>query len=385
MLKRYTRYTKLLLIAFVILASGYYWKQNQYPHASESATQQIIEHPIYGTVTLTSPLEIEILQSPTMERLKKIHQYGITYYAGLPYFFSRYDHSVGVFLLLKRFGLTQNEQIAGMLHDASHTAFSHVAEAVFNHTDHHHSYQDTIHRSFLESQGIGTILKKYNLTINDIMHKETDPKFSGNGIFKALEQDLPDLCADRIDYIIEGGVYEHVVTQDGVNNILDHLRWNGEKWFFTDVMVAKKFADIALYLTENVFSHMLNNVSYQWIATAINKAFEIGLFSQEEFCTSVDALIWEKLESSKDATIQEMLYKIINWEEFCEQGTEKNFDKHYKSKFRGVDPLVEVEGKLVRLTSANTEYAECYNAAKKRMQTGTFVKFIKPQMNSYDK
>ena len=277
MLKQFRPYLKPLIVVSLLIGCGYYWKKTNQTPTNQIDNSYIIDHPIYGSTTLTSPLEIEILKSPTMERLKKIHQYGVTYYAGLPYFFSRYDHSVGVFLLLKKFGLSQNEQIAGMLHDASHTAFSHVAETVFNHTNHHHSYQYTIHKAYLETQGIQEILQKYNLTVSDVIHKETNSAISGNGIFKALEQDLPDLCADRIDYILEGSVYEQMLTREDVQDILEALEFKNETWFFTNPIMAKKFAESALYLTEHVFSGIINAVTYNWAAIAIRRGFELKI------------------------------------------------------------------------------------------------------------
>ena len=377
MLNRFSYHIKPLLLIAAVLGCGLYWKQYHNPVVNETNVLYI-DHPMHGMVKISDPLEIELIKSPAMERLKKIHQYGVTYYAGLPYFFSRYDHCIGVYLLLKKYGLTQKEQIAGLLHDASHTAFSHVAEVVFNHNDHHHSYQDTIHRHYLEQCGIGAILKKYQLTVTDVMHKETDPQISGNGVFKALEQDLPDLCADRIDYILEGSMHEQMLTQEDINGILEALQWNGNSWYFTDPAAAKKFAECSLYLTEHVFGAILNDVTYHWASRAINRAFDIGLFSKEEFCTSVDAAIWQKLETCEDTLISEMLHKIMNWEEYCEAGTPEYFDVHIFSKFRGVNPLILINSELIRLTDFNQEFAELYATVKNRMGAGKYIKFKNP-------
>src|SRR5438067_11128286 len=86
---------------------------------------------IYGTYSITEPVIIELLEHPMMQRLQKVHQYGLDYYLNKPLEYNRYEHSLGVFVLLRRFGATKLEQVAGLLHDVSHTAFSHVADYLF--------------------------------------------------------------------------------------------------------------------------------------------------------------------------------------------------------------------------------------------------------------
>src|SRR5271170_653561 len=86
----------------------------------------------YGTFVVTEPVLLELFDSESLARLKKIHQYGVNYFVkkGSPWY-SRYEHSVGVWALLRRFGASLEEQVAGLLHDLSHTVFSHVGDLVF--------------------------------------------------------------------------------------------------------------------------------------------------------------------------------------------------------------------------------------------------------------
>jgi len=83
----------------------------------------IVNDKLYAKVEITSPVLLELIKSKSMQRLKKIAQHGIPnkyyHYAGG----NRFDHCVGVMLLLKRLGTTEEEQVAGLLHDVSHTAF----------------------------------------------------------------------------------------------------------------------------------------------------------------------------------------------------------------------------------------------------------------------
>ena len=90
----------------------------------------VIHDSVYGGTDITSEVILELINARSIQRLKGIAQYGIPdeFYHRKNY--SRYDHSVGVMLLLKRLGASEEEQIAGLLHDVSHTAFSHVIDWV---------------------------------------------------------------------------------------------------------------------------------------------------------------------------------------------------------------------------------------------------------------
>ncbi|AIE78503.1 Deoxyguanosinetriphosphate triphosphohydrolase [Bacillus cereus] len=68
----------------------------------------------------------ELIVSKSVQRLKGMHQNGASYLINGKWNVTRFDHSVGVMLLIKKLGGSVEEQIAGLLHDVSHTAFSHV-------------------------------------------------------------------------------------------------------------------------------------------------------------------------------------------------------------------------------------------------------------------
>jgi predicted class III extradiol MEMO1 family dioxygenase len=55
----------------------------------------------YGKVSFEDPLLIKLVEHKSMQRLKHINQYGLRSFAYKQHNYSRYEHSIGVFALLK--------------------------------------------------------------------------------------------------------------------------------------------------------------------------------------------------------------------------------------------------------------------------------------------
>ncbi len=193
---------------------------------------------VMGDVQEHNPCILALLESQALLRLKHIDQSGPQAYfsANFPSF-TRYEHSLGVYALLKRYNVSQDEQIAGLLHDVSHTVFSHVADILFQSgSQRTESYQDAIHAWFLNSMHVDKILSKYHLTIHDVMPK--NPKFV------ALEQPYPDMNADRIEYNLHTGLVLQDLSPQDVEQILSSLHFESSQWFFSNIGMAKKFANL---------------------------------------------------------------------------------------------------------------------------------------------
>ena len=86
---------------------------------------------VYGENEINEPVILEIIASPEMQRLKGVDQAGYfePYFPGVQH--TRFEHSMGVYLLLKKYGAPLEEQIAGLIHDISHPAFSHAGDYYF--------------------------------------------------------------------------------------------------------------------------------------------------------------------------------------------------------------------------------------------------------------
>jgi HD superfamily phosphohydrolase len=324
---------------------------------------------IYGEFEVADQIIIDLLQHPMMQRLQKIRQYGVSYYTLKPETYDRLEHSIGVYVLLKKYGASLNEQVAGLLHDASHTVFSHVGEWVFDHKDGLSSYQDDNHDQFIKESGLLNILQKYNLSFADINHKCNN--------FKRLEQDLPDLCLDRIEYNLQGGLREGLIDKSDFDNILNTLKFKNDLWYFTNTEYAKKFALISLYHTECVWGNPLGLVVYMLTGQALKIALNKGLLQLDDIRFGEDDDIWQKLTTFADLQIQELLHKINNYKDFYAPAVNEQADFFVHSKFRGTNPFVLVGDKFYRLTEIDADFARCYYRLKDIYKKPLGVKIIK--------
>jgi len=326
-------------------------------HKHTSKAQPLVISTIYKNFTVTEPVLIDLFESPIMERIKYVRQYGVSdYVIKQKKEYTRYEHCVGVWALLRMYGATIEEQIAGLLHDASHTVFSHVGDLVFNHHSMQSSYQDDIHAWYLQQYEIDILLEKHNISLDSIVHK--------SGLHTMLEQDLPHICADRLEYNLQAGILTNMLTHDDINTILEHLRYSDGDWFFTNTESAKKLALVSLFNTEHVWSSPASDFIYNLTAHALRRALEIKLLTIEDIHFSTDPIVWDKLWISNDATIANCMQKIVNYEQNPQLYDTASL---LVGKFRGLDPLVQKNDQLVKLTHIDAEYCKEYNRVKARL------------------
>jgi len=184
----------------------------------------IYEDTVYGSFTIEEKVLIDLMRTKAMERLKGVNQGGPlvllkTDHILASYRTTRFDHSVGVCLLLKKFNASLEEQIAGLLHDISHMVFSHATDFIFERGA-QQDYHEKFYEKMILNSDIPFVLKKHNIDVNTILNIEN---------FTLLEKELPDLCADRIDYFLRDmRIYDSVIKEkhDEILNALTVV--NGE-------------------------------------------------------------------------------------------------------------------------------------------------------------
>ncbi|WP_449439206.1 HD domain-containing protein [Pedobacter steynii] len=153
----------------------------------------------------------DLINSAWVKRLGRIHQSGAIFLVNPNICHTRLEHSIGVMLLIRHLGGSELEQVAGLLHDISHTAFSHVGDYVFDNIE--ENYHEQVFEDVLCSSDIPEILSWHGYDIDQVI----------NGTFNILEQAIPKLCADRLDYTLRDSYHAGLVSRKEVKDFIKHL------------------------------------------------------------------------------------------------------------------------------------------------------------------
>jgi hypothetical protein len=257
----------------------------------------IINDLIYGHIEIYERIK-PLIKSKPLIRLKGIRQNGAAFLVNPIFNTTRFEHSVGVMLLIKIFGGSEEEQTAGLLHDISHTAFSHVIDYALQ--LHKQDYHEQIKAEYWKESGIFDIIKKLGFNPHKLMKEEK---------FSLLEKPLPDLCADRLDYFLRDSFALGLLSRRDIRNILGSIvNDNGQlkcKSAKSASLIAMKFLELNKKL---FYSSELENANVT-LGLAIKKALECGKLSQDDLMKDDDYVLARidkfNLKEKKDSKVNE--------------------------------------------------------------------------------
>lgn len=225
---------------------------------------------VYGKTEINEPIVLELLSSPTFQRLQHIDLGGYRPLWAKPGHdiseteHSRFSHSVGVYLLLRKYGACLEEQISGLIHDVSHSAFSHCIDYVLEGGSAiEQSYQDTLFEQFVKKSDIPKILQNHGLDVSYIIDDTH---------FPLKEKDLPDLCADRIDYSLRTAVLFHEITFEEAQEFLDNLTVYEGKWVFKNFSIAQRFTKLFSLLNQKFYAGLDSAVMFLSVGNCLRHA-----------------------------------------------------------------------------------------------------------------
>jgi hypothetical protein len=289
---------------------------------------------VYGEVTIDDPEVVALIACPTFQRLRGIKQAGPSAYAFPFKTVTRCEHSLGVYLLLRRFGADRREQVAGLLHDISHTAFSHAVDFIISseEQDHH----EELKPEFLERPDIVAALDTLGFTPTE---------FYDDSIYPLLERPLPWLCADRLDYFFRDGLACRATTPDAVARFLAHLTVIDGTIAFTSAQVAREATDLYALMNREWWASPTEAYIYNEFADALREGLRTGLLHRDDLLSD-DASVMAVLEASVNPRIAEKLDRVVHFRPERLEG----YSPRVIPKNRWLDPPVQVGSSYRKLS-----------------------------------
>ena len=199
-------------------------------------------------------------------------------------FYSRFEHSIGVALIIWNFTKDKAQTIAGLLHDVSTPAFSHV---------HDFRKGDSLTQTETEKDNFSILkssaellecLKQDGLSLEQVSDYHKYP---------IADNEVPALSADRLEYMFPSGIalkgnwslkksfslrevkkiYNDIVICKNESNIIEL----GFKTKSIAELYTKRITDIGLFLQKNE-----DKMALQFLAEILNMAIDLNVLSEKD-------------------------------------------------------------------------------------------------------
>ncbi len=321
---------------------------------------------IYGEIEIENEIILKLIETKPFQRLKKINQYGgVNFVYKEAYQTSRYEHSIGVWYATYKLGGDLETQVAALLHDVGHFAFSHLVDMVESESsENQHEFSQTDLEGWDE---IEKILNATNIKLNNV------------DSYRLIKNDLPDIGTDRLDYAIWD--LECVIPAgDNFGSIvLNNVEvFNGEI-IFTSPEVAKEFSDRGNKAMWQVIYDPQIAVVYQSVINILKDGLNDGWITKHNLLGTDNDLF--KLFQQRLDQYDSKYFRVFNerYNTVIVGDNEKYDFRHIKLKARYFDPRVKINNELKRISEINEESRktlEKYRELFERSKTGVNIRLI---------
>jgi len=306
---------------------------------------------VYGSTSFTEPMILDLMQSDAIERLRRVLQHGITAVLGITRPITRFEHSVGAMILVQRAGGSVCEQAAALMHDVSHTAFSHVADFVFSGP---YSYHEEKRCEWMAQSDIPAVLSRHGVDWRDFLNDER---------FPLLEQPSPRLCADRLDYFLRDSLALGILTQVQATQLSGSLVVAAGRFAVRELDAARLFGYKYIEADQTSWSNKTAILLYELTARALRTAFGRSVIVETDLWGG-DKQLWDKISQSQDTATAASVKLILRYRDFVvdeSKPDESNPDEskltvRLQPKIRTIDPDVLTEGGMLPLSALDAEF-----------------------------
>ena len=292
---------------------------------------------------------LDTSNSPEMLRLKGIGMDCGCEYTSFSRFadltpYSRFDHSLGVALIVWHFTNDVQQTLAALFHDISSPVFAHVID--FLNGDHmtQESTEEGIYEILRCSSEIQNVLSSFSLSTDDVCDYHR---------FPVADNDSPCLSADRLEYSCGNMIRYGFVAEEQVRQYYNDLFVGVNEEGIPELMFSSEENALSFALStlrcSAVYVSDEDRFSMQALADILKNAIRDGILGKEDLHTTEQEVIQKLLISEK--------YRM-EWNRFCSyRETLRSDDPEdntawikVPSKKRYIDPYVSGKGRISLLS-----------------------------------
>lgn len=324
------------------------------------------------------------LKLPLMQRLKGVGLLCGTDWTRLyrnRFYYSRYDHSLGVALIVWHFTHDKAQALAGLLHDISTPVFSHVADFRKGDALKQEATEEDNAAIVKRDVALAALLAEDGLTAEQVADYHQYP---------VADNEIPQLSADRLEYMFPSGLaldgswtFEEIERVYNDLAVLENEDGQPELGFRT-IAAAEEYT-LHFCLIGHILQLNENKLCLQLLAEVVKEAIALGLLTEEDTMRLSEAEVMARFDDAAtrfetgrfqaDESDNEALsadkahaarftqlyrtYRTMERIEHVDSPLPDAFNISMKVKQRYINPLVQPEGaaKAVRIASVSDKAA----------------------------
>ena len=285
-----------------------------------------------------------------------------------PVFYSRLEHSIGVALILWNFTHDKKQTIAGLLHDVSTPAFSHVSDFRNGDALKQESTESENKNIIHQSMELKALLEEDGLSCFDVddYHR-----------FPIADNEIPMLSADRLEYMFPSGCIlngsfsmQDIARLYGDISICYNELGQEELGFKTQSLAVEYCRRVCC--TSHVLQKNENKLTLQLLAEILSLGISLGIISEQDLFVFSEKQLIEKFDfiaegKNSDSGFKKFscLYRTFRTMKKIDRSSEPEkgcFCISLDVKQRYINPLVALDSSVhpkgKRITEISKEAAE---------------------------
>ena len=273
--------------------------------------------------------------------------------------YSRFDHSLGVALIVWQYTHDKRQAMAGLLHDVATPVFAHVVDFLKGDYLAQETTEAGTEATICASRELLAVLKKYGLTVDEVKDYH---------IYPVADNDSPRLSADRLEYSIGNainyGFADHRTAEALYSDITVGENEYGEtELIFAHLEQASAFAALALKCGK-VYVCDEDRYAMQRLAEVLADALKAGVITPDDLATTEPQIIAKLTADEKTATAWRT-FRAMHATETADAAQAGGAWRKIYAKKRYIDPFVLRQG---RVSALDADFAAALAAFRAESQ-----------------